>query len=138
VEPQSKNAVHGSDTPIEIPVPVTPKRESGDDSDVEIINVRESGNTHFRDKLYGIRKESDTLTIGNSAIDLNEPGVIAVKGERFNLTRGLWHLLTRNDIHTGTISPNDMQRYKTMQMTSAHLTGHEPEGNIKLSRFKIY
>jgi hypothetical protein len=94
-EHQPKNVVHESDTPMEIPVPLTPKRDSGDDDDddnddVKIIDVRESGKTsHFCDKLYGIRKEGDTLMIGNSAVDLDEPGVIAVKGKRFKLTRGL-------------------------------------------------
>jgi hypothetical protein len=90
---------------------------------------------HFRDKLYGIRKEGDTLIIGNSEVDLDEPGVIAVKGKRFKLPRGLWHLLTRNDIDTDIISPNDMRHYKSiLQMTNAHLTGHEPQDNIKISR----
>jgi uncharacterized ferredoxin-like protein len=91
-ERQPKNAVQKSDKPMEIPVSVTPKSE-GDD-DVEIIDVRESGKTHFRNKLYGIQKAGDTLMIGNSAVDLNEPGVIAVKGKRFKLTRGLWHVDT--------------------------------------------
>jgi hypothetical protein len=102
--------------------------------------VRESVKTpHFRDKLYGIRKEGDTLMIGNSEVDLAETGVIAVKGKRCKLTRGLWHLLTRNKIDTGNISPNDMRRYKgILQMTSAQLTGHQPEGNIKISRFLKY
>jgi hypothetical protein len=77
--------------------------------------------------------------IGSSAVSLDEPGVIAVKGKLFKLTRGFRHLLTRNDIDTSTISPNDMQLYKSiLQMTSAHLTGHVPEGNKSLSRFKIY
>jgi hypothetical protein len=98
--------------------------------------VRDSGKTaHFGDKLYGIRIKGDTLMIGNSEVDLDEPGVVAVKGKRFKLTGGLWHLLTRNDVDTGTISPNDMRRYKSiLQMTSAHLTGHQPESNIKISR----
>jgi hypothetical protein len=70
---------------MDIPVAVTPKRESVDDDDVEIIDVRESGKTpHFRDKLYGIRKEGDTPMIGNSEVDLDDPGVIAVKGKRLN------------------------------------------------------
>jgi hypothetical protein len=135
-ERQPKNVEQESDTPMGIPVAVTPKRESDDDDVVEIIDVRRSGKTtNFCDKLYCILKEGGTLMIGNSAIDLNEPGVIAGKGKRFKLTRVLWHLLTRNDIDTSTTSRNDMQQYKSiLQMTSAHLTGREPEGNIKVSR----
>jgi hypothetical protein len=56
-------------------------------------------------------------------------------GERFKLTRGLWELLTRKDVDTGTISPKDMKRYKNiLQMSDAHLSGYEPEGIIKISR----
>jgi hypothetical protein len=89
----------------------------------------------FRDKQDGIRKEGNTLIIGNSAIDLDTPGVIAVKGKQFKLTRGLLDLLTRNDVDTGTISPNDMQRYKSiLKLSSVHLSGYEPDGNIKISR----
>jgi hypothetical protein len=63
--------------------------------------VRESGKTpHFWDKLYGIRNEGDKLMMGNSEVHLDEPGVIAVKGKRFKPTRGIWHLLTRNDVGT--------------------------------------
>jgi hypothetical protein len=88
-----------SDTPGEVPVAVTPKRESRnddtDDDDAETIDLRELGTTpRFRDKQYSIRKEGNTLTIGNSVVDLDKPGVITVKGKRFKLTRGLWELLT--------------------------------------------
>jgi hypothetical protein len=73
--------------------------------------------------------------IGKSVVDLDKPDVITVKGKRFKLTRGLWELLTRNDVDTGTISPNDMQRYKSiLKLTSAHLSGYEPDGKIKISR----
>jgi hypothetical protein len=100
-----------SDTPEEIPIAAKPKLESSDDNDdAEAINLRELGTTsRFRDRQYGIRKEGDTLMIGNSAIDLDIPGVITVKGKHFKLTRGLWDLLTSNDVDRGTISPNDMQ-----------------------------
>jgi hypothetical protein len=100
------------DTPVEVPVAVTPKRESRDDDDAETIDLRELGTTpNFRDKQYGIRKE-------------DKSGVITVKRKQFKLTRGLWELLTRNDIDTGTISPNDIQRYKRiLKLTSAHLSG---------------
>jgi hypothetical protein len=89
----------------------------------------------FRDKQYGIRKEGTTLIIGNSVVDLYKPGVITVKVKQFKLTRGLWELLTPNDVDTGTISPNVMQRYKSiLKLTSSHLSGYEPDGNIKISR----
>jgi hypothetical protein len=73
--------------------------------------------------------------IGNSVVDLDKRGVITVKGKRLKLTRRLWELLTSNDVDTGTISPNDTQRYKSiLKLTSAHLSGYEPDGNIKISR----
>jgi hypothetical protein len=125
------------DTPVEVPVVVTPKREGrDDDDDAQTIDLRELGTTpRFRDKQYGIRKEGTTLMIGNSVVDLDKPSVITVKAKQFKLTKGLWELLTRNDVDTGTISPNDMQRYKSiLKLTSAHLSGYEPDGNIKISR----
>jgi hypothetical protein len=45
--------------------------------------------------------------IGNSAVDLGKPGVITVTGKQFKPTRGFLDLFTRNDVDTGTISPND-------------------------------
>jgi hypothetical protein len=127
------------DTPVEVPVAVTPERESrhnDNDDDAEIIDLRELCTTQpFRDKQYGIRKEGTTITIGNSVVVLDKPGVITVKGKEFRLTRGLWELLTRNDVDTGTISPNDMQRYKSiLKLTRAHFWGYEPDGNTKISR----
>jgi hypothetical protein len=73
-----------SDTPVEVPVAVTPKREGRDedDDDAESIHLRELGTTpRFRDKQYGIRKEGTTLMIGISVVDLDKPGVITVKGK---------------------------------------------------------
>jgi hypothetical protein len=89
----------------------------------------------FRVKQYGIRKECTTLIIVNSAVDLDKSGFITVRRKQFKLTRGLWDLLTLNDVDTGTLSPNEMQRYKgTLKLISAHLSGYEPDGNIKISR----
>jgi hypothetical protein len=89
----------------------------------------------FRVKQNGIRKEGTTLIIGNSVVDFDKPDVITVKGKQFELTRGLWELLTRSDVDIDSISPNDMQRYKSiLKLTSAHLSGYETDGNIKISR----
>jgi hypothetical protein len=87
-----------SDKPVEVPVEVTTKRESREDDDAETIDLRELCTLRFRDKQYGIWKEGDSLMIGNSAVDLDTPGVIKVKGKQFKLTRGLWDLLNRNDV----------------------------------------
>jgi hypothetical protein len=107
------------DSPVEVPAAVTPKGESRHDDNydnAETIDLRELGTTlRFRDKQYGIRKEGTTLMISNSAVDLDKSDIITVKGKQFKLTRGLWDLLTRNDVDTCTISPNDMQRYKSIQ-----------------------
>jgi hypothetical protein len=110
-ESHPKTQVQQSDTPTEIPPVVTLRRESSDD-DAETIDLRELDETpKFQDRQYGIRKDGDTLTIGNSAVDLDEPGIITISGISFKLTRGLWELLTRNDFETGMISPNYMKRY---------------------------
>jgi hypothetical protein len=101
-----------------------PKRDSTSD-DAETIDSRELDKTQqFQNRLYGIRKYGDKLMIGNSTVNLDEPGVITISGKRFKLTKGLWDLLTRKAIDTDTISPNDMQRYKSiLETTNAQLTG---------------
>jgi hypothetical protein len=128
-EHSSKYVVEqNSDTAVENPVAAAPKRESSDDDDAETIDLRKLGTTpRFRHRQYGIRNEGDTLMIGNSAIDLEKTSVITVKAKQFKLTRGLWDPLTRNDVDTGTISRNDMQRYKSiLKLISAQLMGYEP------------
>jgi hypothetical protein len=136
-QPKNANAVQESDTQTEIPSMVTPKRDiSSDVEDPETIDLREMTKTpRFLDSQYGIRKDGDTFMIGNSTIDLDEPGIITVRGKRFKLTKGLWELLTRKDIDTDTIFPNDMRRYKSiLEMTNAHLQVYEPGGDINISR----
>jgi hypothetical protein len=114
---------------------VTPKRDiSSDDAD-ETIDLREMANSpRFLDSGYGIRIDGETLIIGNSTIDLDEPGV-SVRGKRFKLTKGLWDPLTLKDVDKDTISPNDTKRYKRiLEMTNTHLKGYEPEGSINISK----
>jgi hypothetical protein len=103
------------------------------------LSIWREDKTHFLDKQYGIRKDGDTLMIGNSTVNPDEPGVITIRGKRFKLTKGLWELLTLKDIDTDTIPPNDMKRYKSiLEMTNAHLTRFDPGGNIKNSRCVKY
>jgi hypothetical protein len=97
---------------------VTPKRDISSD-DAETTDLRELDKTsQFQDRPYGIRKDGDTLMMGNSTANLDEPGVITISGKRFNVTKELWDLLTRKDVDTVTVSPKEMKRYKSiLQMT---------------------
>jgi hypothetical protein len=77
--------------------------------------------------------------IGNSAVNLDEPGFITISGKRFKLRMGLWEILTLKDVDTDTIPPNDMKRHKSiLEMTNAQLTRYKPGGNKDLSRFEIH
>jgi hypothetical protein len=125
-EHRLKPEVYQSVTQTAIPPMGSRKRDSSSD-DAETIDLRELDKTpQFQDRQYGIRKDCDTLMIGNSTANLDEPGVITISGKRFKLREGLWELLTRKDVITDTISPKEIKRYNSiLQMTSAHLTGFE-------------
>jgi hypothetical protein len=113
---------------------VTPKRDSSDDN--ETIHLRQLEKTpRFLDKQYCIRRDGDTLMIGNSTINQDEPGVITISGKRFKLTKGLWELLIRKHVDTYMIPPNDMKRYRSiLEITNAHLKVYERGGNLRISR----
>jgi hypothetical protein len=73
---------------------VTPKRDSSTDDETTEGDVQEFNKTsRFLDNRYGIRKDGDTLMIGNSIINVEESGDIKIKGKRFKRTNGLWELL---------------------------------------------
>jgi hypothetical protein len=59
---------------------VTHKRDSSNDD--ETIDLRELDKTpRFLHKQYGNRSDGDTLMIGNSTGNLDEPGVITIRGK---------------------------------------------------------
>jgi len=92
-------------------------------------------NRRFLDKQYGIRRDGGTFMIGNSAVTVDDTSDITVNDKRFRGTKGLWELLTRKKVDTKLISTNDLKRYKNiLEMTSAHLVGYEPGGDIQISR----
>ena len=49
----------------------------------------------FLDKQYGIRRDGNTLMIGNTDVIGDDKGDITVGEKRFRCTRGLWEILTR-------------------------------------------
>ena len=51
----------------------------------------------FLDEQCGIRRDGNTLMIGNSDITADEKGDITIGGKRFRGTRGLWELLSRRN-----------------------------------------
>jgi hypothetical protein len=62
LNPKYMNLLHRQ---TEIPLMVTPKRESSDDA--ETIDLRGGQNTTVPYRQFGIRKDGDTLMIGNSS-----------------------------------------------------------------------
>jgi len=87
------------------------------------------------DTQYGIRREGDHLKIGNSTVTVDNMRNIIIKWKEFNGTEDLWKLLTRKNVNYDSIDKNNLQRYKTiLEMTSAHLQGYRPGGNIQTSR----
>jgi hypothetical protein len=83
-EHQTQTEIQRSVTPAEIPSVVTPKRDSSDDDETNDGNVREFDKTsRFLDNQYGIRREGDTLMIGNSIVNVDESSDITINGKRF-------------------------------------------------------
>ena len=92
-------------------------------------------NRRFLDKQYGIRRDSGTFMIGNSAVSMGETIDVIFNGKRFRGTKGLWELLTRKNVNIDVITTSDLKRHKhTVEMTNAHLVGYEPGGDIQISR----
>jgi hypothetical protein len=134
-EHQPKIELDPSATQTEIPSMVTPKRYSSSSDDVTIDLQHLDKTPLFLDKQYGIRKDGDTLMIGNSTVNLEGPGVITISGKQFKLKKGLSELLTRKNGDADMIPPNDMKRHKSiLEMTNAHLKRYEPGGNVEISR----
>ena len=85
----------------------------------------------FLEELYCIRRDGNTLMIGSAAVVADEKGDISIGGTLFKGTRGLWELLTRKYVNSDLITESDMKAYKCiLELTNAHLTGHEPGGDI--------
>jgi hypothetical protein len=96
-EHQLKTVVQQSVTPTEIPSMVMPKRDSSSDDETTDGDVREFNKTsRFLENQYGIRRDGDTLMIGNSIVNVEESGDITKNGKRCKGTKGLWEVLTRH------------------------------------------
>ena len=93
----------------------------------------------FLDGLYGIRRDGNTLMIGNSDVIADEKGDITVGGKRFRGTLGEWELFTRICVYSNVITDSDLKAYKRfLELTNAHLVGYEPGGIIQISRGSKY
>jgi len=56
-------------------------------------------NKRFLDTQYGIRKVGVSFTIGDSAVLVDTDRDITIKEQEFRGTKGLWGLLTRNNVN---------------------------------------
>ena len=77
---------------------------------------------NFLDRLYGIRRDGNTLMMGSSHVIADEKGDITIGGKRFRGTRGLWELLTRRNSNCDVMNNSDLEAYKRiLELTIAHL-----------------
>jgi len=91
----------------------------------------------FLDTEYGVRKEGNIFMIGDSPVLVDTSGDITIKDRVFKGSKGLWELLTRNNVNTEVIIKDDLKSYKKiLTMTNAHLTQYQPDGNINITRGK--
>ena len=80
----------------------------------------------FLDEQYCIRREGNTLMIGNSDIVADEISDITIGGKRLRCTKGLWELLTRKNVKSDVITNSDLKAYKRiLELTNAHLAEYE-------------
>jgi len=91
------------------------------------------------DTEYGIRRDADEWMIGDSRVGVDSDGNIHIKNVAYPATKGLWELLTRKRVDKKLITNADLKQYETiLEMTNAHLKGHDPETNIRiLKRLKF-
>ena len=83
-------------------------------------------NMRFLHEQYSIRRDDNTLMIGNSDIIADENRDIKIRRKRFRGTNGLWEILTRKNINMYVVTTSDLKQYKhILEMTNAHLVGYE-------------
>ena len=93
----------------------------------------------FIDEQYGIRRDSKSLMIGNSAVIADEKYDITIGGTRFRGKRGLWEHFTRKNVNRDVITNSDQKLYKRiLELTNAHFAGYEPGSEIQISRGAKY
>jgi len=87
------------------------------------------------DTEYGIRREGGVFMIGDSQVGVDRAGNTHIKDVEFPATKGLWELLTRNEVDKDSVTDADLKQYKTiLKMTNAHLEGYKPHANIHISK----
>ena len=72
--------------------------------------------------------------IGDTTLTVNSDSDIIFKGRHFKRTTDIWELLTRKNVKQRNITSDDLRSYKKMlEMTNAHFTWYEPDGNIHIT-----
>jgi len=79
---------------------------------------------------YGVGKDCDIFMVGDSPIVIDTDGDITIKERVFEGSKGLWELLTRNEVNRVLITKDDLKTCKKiLTMTNAHLSRYQAEGN---------
>ena len=84
------------------------------DGDYDVRRVYEVSNNYlnkirFLDEQYHVKRDGNTLLIGNAAVIADEKGDITIGWTRFRGTRVLWELLTCKNVNSDVIKNSDLK-----------------------------
>jgi hypothetical protein len=92
------------------------------------------------DPTFGLYQDDTdgSFKIGRSSFTYNDNGVF-VDGRKYNVTQGLWELLTKARPDINMVTPQDKQAYKQIIIQSnAHKVNYNPTGKIKANKGTKY
>jgi hypothetical protein len=89
---------------------------------------------------YGMRRDPvGKFRVGNLQIETHNHSNILLANKKSKGTKGLFELLTRNNIQRSGITSHDLKTYKQiLELTSAHLENNDPTEVIKIGRSRKY
>lgn len=88
------------------------------------------------DTTYGLRRDGTKFFIGNKEVQIANDDII-IDDKVYSGTRGLWELLTLK--RPSEYTSSDLEQYKEiLEITSGHLKGYKPDGNIMSNAYYKY
>jgi hypothetical protein len=87
-----------------------------------------------------MRRDPDgKFRVGHSEIEIDNHSNIVIGNKKFKGTKGLFELLTHNNIQRSGITSHDLKAYnQILELTSSHREHNDPTSVIKIGRSRKY